>query len=345
MHLLKRIISKIDKGLYTYFLKKQTKKKYKNLILANDHTVYLNKKHYWIKKGFSATDVMIYSLNKNNYLLYLNEFDRWKLRDINGKYRILLDDKRLFHEFTKDFLPMPKLLGNIVNGKFYKNGKFTDLKSLVFPIVYKPSNSGGGDGFKVIDIKNGSMYLNNEQIDESDLFSINDNGIIEQCVVQNSFYSKFYSNSVNTLRIVSINDNGSFSITNAVLRMGTSTSGFVDNASSGGIFSTINLESGELSSAHSYYKDIVFENHPDTGERIKGKIIPDFESIKKFVLENHAKLSFLKFIAWDIAVQKEGSLVCIEANTSSDLCILQCDESQKNKPLGLFMRKNGVLFK
>lgn len=345
--MLKResLISKVDRRICLYFSRRLILKKYRHLIMSTDHVKFLCKKNYWLKRGFSATDVMLYSLNKHNYKNYLNEFDRWKLRDINGDYRVIVDDKMLFHEFTKDFLKMPKLIGEINNGKLYKNKILCGISELNFPVVFKNISTGGGRGFKFIDFKNGSFYINNEPVDEKNIFAETDNGIIEEAVVQNQFFSKFYPNSLNTLRIVSINDNGNFLITNAVFRMGTSRSGFVDNASRGGIFSVINLETGKLNLAHSYFVSDKFAKHPDTNIRIEGEVIPFFESIKNFVIENHKKLKFLKFIAWDIAVCEDNSFICIEANASSDLSILQCDETQKDKPLGKFLEKNGIIFK
>ena len=53
------------------------------------------------------------------------------------------------------------------------------------------------------------------------------------------YSNKIYSNSVNTIRIIVINNgDGTFSIPIAVHRFGTKTSQIVDNAASGGVFPT-----------------------------------------------------------------------------------------------------------
>ena len=67
----------------------------------------------------------------------------------------------------------------------------------------------------------------------------------------------------------------------------------------------INLETGELSAMASMLlrdkngKNIFFDNHPDSGAVIKGKIIPGWPELKQKIIELTAKLPFFYFTAWD----------------------------------------------
>ena len=49
---------------------------------------------------------------------YLTDVQRWKSRQINGDYNIILDDKRLFYEIFSKYLDIPETIGYLINKKF-----------------------------------------------------------------------------------------------------------------------------------------------------------------------------------------------------------------------------------
>ena len=104
----------------------------------------------------------------------------------------------------------------------------------------------------------------------------------------------------------------------------------------------IDLETGVLSSAKCLRSTKIYEEHPDSGKKIAGTVIPGWENIKKEILETTSKLPFMDFIAWDVLVTENGPCV-IEANSSSGVNIIQLFGGQRNGELGNFFRHYGVI--
>ena len=125
-------------------------------------------------------------------------------------------------------------------------------------------------------------------------------------------------------------------------RIGIKESIPVDNGSRGALSCNIDLETGTLGIAKSIKKNTEFKIHPDSKKQIEGIVIPNWIEIKKQMINLMNNFPYLKFVAWDILITNNGICV-IEANSSSGVNILQINEGQKNKELGNFYRKNGII--
>jgi len=128
----------------------------------------------------------------------------------------------------------------------------------------------------------------------------------------------------------------------AVQRIGTAKTIPVDNGSKGGLVAKIDLETGTLSEARCLQDLGVFKVHPDSGNPIEGVRIPNWEDIKKQMLDVCKKIPYMDFIAWDLLITEEGVSV-IEANTSSGVNIIQLWGGQKKGELGDFFRSHNVI--
>ena len=332
-------------------------KKYRKIVEKRNYCVFIKSENRinnsqvskkWNKLGFTTQEYYLYELNKNNYHEYLSDFTRWELRKLNGSYGIILDNQIVFNDLLANICKVPKILLYKNNGKYYNSQKEEIredeiINQLTNSFIIKPCFGGGGKG--VVEARCYNRQCFSIDLEEISIVSVLQNYnycIVEDKIEQSSFYSKFYESSINTIRIVSINDCGSIKLTNAILRIGTKRSKNVDNASAGGIFSNIDINSGELSSALSYFTTTKYDNHPDTKQRIKGEIIPNWDYIKKKVVSLHNKIDYLLFVAWDIAILPDGNICVIEGNNSTGLAFLQCFGSLKDSELGNFLKKNGI---
>ena len=133
-----------------------------------------------------------------------------------------------------------------------------------------------------------------------------------------------------------------FELAFAVQRIGAGWTGSVDNGSKGGLIANVNIATGELSEARTLHDLMVYNVHPDSGHPIKGVVIPNWESIKKGVLEVSSHFPYLDIIAWDILPTPDGFTV-IEANTSSGVNIIQLWGPQRYGRLGQFYRDHGII--
>ena len=136
--------------------------------------------------------------------------------------------------------------------------------------------------------------------------------IIQKIIEQHEDLNKVHSGSVNSLRIVSILMQDGVYILSSNLRMGVD-SGRVDNVTAGGISCGINNDGTLKKYATSYYTGEKFEKHPQ-GLIFEGYKVPSYENAIKLVIEAHPLIPHFRLVSWDIAIDKDGNPVLIEAN-------------------------------
>lgn len=315
---------------------------------------FLKKIYYNINGGFTGTQVVLYNLNKNNKRNYLSEFDWYKSRFINDKYSYILNNKLICNDIIKNYISIPEVLLIKEKNKFYsydnKNYDIEEILEIIKnnkSIYYKPITAGKGTNVFRIDYKNNKYYIDHKQANEKtiiELLTKNKNYFLSKTVKQASYLNNIYDKTANTIRLITIRDEDTNKviIPNAIQRIGIKESIPVDNGSRGALSCNINLETGMLGTAKSIKKNIEFKIHPDSKKQIEGIIIPNWPEIKKQMINLMNNLPYLKFVAWDILITDNGICV-IEANSSSGVNILQINEGQKNKELGNFYKKIGII--
>lgn len=243
-------------------------------------------------------------------------------------YDAYFSDKNFFDKI----LPtshLPKTFFRRINGQWFD----ADYKPLSFlrimeelkdrnnikSIIVKPSrDSSSGKGVKLFNNENGKWVEFNGSVSFFENISQNywkDSDLIVQEVIEQSPYiSQFSSTSVNTFRIVIYNsliDNNQYLIW-AGLRIGKNGS-ILDNNHAGGLMFGLDSR-GKISSygTDQYGKKTGFFNGIDfeNGEFI----IPEFSSIINFAKSTSINLLPNRFIAFDIALDKNNKPLIIEYN-------------------------------
>jgi len=211
----------------------------------------------------------------------------------------------------------------VVKGKIYSEGKQIDYHSFIDNLrtsdaqnfFMKPENGQGGKGILRIEKNKGDFLINNKIVTKESFDEIlsRQDYLIQEGIVQRKDMMEIYPHSVNTLRVVTQNFNGDPHISAITLRMGRNGT-FVDNSSSGGLSSYLDMKTGRIAEYaidHDFSKK--FDHHPDTGFVFKGFEISDWEKIKKSILDLARKTSDFPDIGWDIGIV-EGGIVVIEMN-------------------------------
>ena len=103
------------------------------------------------------------------------------------------------------------------------------------------------------------------------------------------------------MRIITENKSGNIRILYAILRMGRGDHE-LDNIGQGGIFTRIDIETGELSDYAVSDQCEAFRKHPDSNFVFENYGIPKWNSVRQFVMESAEKLSQFTYLAWDIAL-------------------------------------------
>jgi len=255
-------------------------------------------------------------------------------RGINDRLVRKYNDKSLWHIFdNKDefntlfakYVGRDWMLLNADNFDAFE--KFVKKYPVFF---YKPRSLSCGWGIDKI-----SVSEDDNLRDLFDRLMSLGGGLIEQPIIQHSEMMRMYPSSVNTVRLVTINDGNEVDIVFAFLRVGNG-GRVVDNLNSGGMAAPINPETGVVThpAADKDYK--AYDVHPATGTSFVGFKIPRFEEAVALAKEAATVEPRMGYVGWDIAV-KEDELCLVEANSFPGHDILQLPPHVPEK-VGLMSR-------
>lgn len=292
-------------------------------------------------KGFLSNAYYLYDFKNNDHKNYLSEYERKKTRFINGRDAYLLNNKFIFDNLVRDFIETPTIYSLILKGKIYPHmdepiidsvDRLIDQIKEEDKIVIKPYiDADSGRGIYICEYKNGRIYFNNTEFKREDivyLISELDKYIVTKYIEQHKYSANIYSNAVNTMRIITMEDpyTREVFIPIAVHRFGSKASGNVDNWGMGGLSAKIDLDSGVLSKATTkpiYDKKVWYSHHPDTGAEIEGVKVPKWDLIKEKILFLAEYMPYLKYVGWDVLITKDGEIAIMEANNCSGVNVLQ----------------------
>lgn len=350
---MKKILKKIMKYIRLLMLW------YSKVFTAHsDYKVSFFTKIKYAIKGFTVNEYIWYDLKHNDYRNYISDFERINSRKINGNYKLILDDKLLFEEVFRNYIRVPYNFGYISSGYIYSlhdynlnNNNIIEFIKEKGIIVLKMLKGYEGNGVFIIKYSNNKFDLNGKKTTIKDLnrlFASCSESILCEYMRQSDFENNIYDKSTNTLRIVCAKKKGEThaKILKAVQRIGTDFCAPVDNISAGGLASEIDIETGRLSYAISKYGPMErrmkkMSSHPDNGNQIEGKIIPNWNQIKNQIEDVTNKFPYLNFVAWDVLLTDEGICI-IEGNASSGCGLFQLEHGIKNEEYGDILKSYDV---
>ncbi|MDO4396360.1 MAG: sugar-transfer associated ATP-grasp domain-containing protein [Clostridia bacterium] len=293
---------------------------------------------------------MLYDFDHNDKSEYLSEFDWCRSRYINAPFDFLLNNKIAAAEILKQYVRTPESY-MIKNDGFLSSFQSeeldysyaVDLLKEKKQLFIKPYGVGKGMGVNILIYKDDTIYVDQTAYSEEEFIDFlrkRDDWFISEAMHQHQFLNDIYDKTVNTIRLITLKDpeTHQFKIFFAVQRIGTKETIPVDNGSRGGLVAKIDLETGTLSEARCLHNRNVYKVHPDSGNPIEGVKVPEWDRIKKEMIELTRNLPYMHFIAWDVLILENGEVCIIEANTSSGVNIIQLWGGQRNKELGDFYR-------
>ena len=130
--------------------------------------------------------------------------------------------------------------------------------------------------------------------------------IIEELIRQDSVISQINASSINTVRFPSFKKNGVVKCVFPCMRFGRGGS-IVDNAGQGGVFVSIDQNTGEIVTDAFDEKGNCFVSHPDSGITFRGFRIPQWEDLIDLVKRAHLALPDDQvYVAFDCALSDKG---------------------------------------
>lgn len=315
-----------DKGkefAYELYSNNQDESKSDNFEYAYVDMVYCLHKY-----GLSFQDYCIYNLqNKSEYCR--KQFVADKLRyhycDIlNGKdVNALMTDKYACYQAYKPFFKreVVPLRSHEDKDSFLR---FLDRNER---FIYKPMTDHSGHGV---------ILINTKDIVPEEWFETmvkEKTGVVEELIVQGEVLNQLNPGAVNTCRVVAFKIGQDVHIIGATLRIGVGES-IKDNAGSGGIYASVDPETGIIQSDAKNYNNQHFLYHPTTNTKIIGFQLPEWDKAKDLIKSMSSAHKGTTLIAWDIAYSDKGWCM-VEANENGDWSIIQSNQ-EKGKKRELF---------
>ena len=173
--------------------------------------------------------------------------------------------------------------------------------------IVKPLNGACGRGVRIFD----------SSIDYNELVSSYSRGfVMEELINQNEKMANLHPNSVNTVRIITVNYGDEIEVKWPFLRVGRGDS-IVDNAGQGGVFMAIDVRSG-LTFAAGDESRHAYVVHPDTNVSLIGFQIPQWNKLCEIVKEMARICPDCHIMGWDMAFSDQGWVV-VECNYGPNL--------------------------
>jgi hypothetical protein len=316
----------------------------------------------FLLRGFHSDKRFLYTLGPDALPLptYLSDFARLRTRRLNGVYRKILDHKWMFKEAVADLIHCPRTVGTVnAEGtiEFAGLGKRTlgrhllseVLDALPLPIVAKRFGGGGGKRIFLIDRDPLGFLVNGSPATAAEVAATlrGESFMIEEAIQQGRYAAGLYPHSVNTVRVLTVNDGQSTPwIAFAVQRIGRSISAPTDNFNRGGLCAAIDLETGTLSSALHFSgrsKPVAFDHHPETGAPIRGTVVPDWPVLRAWLLDLVERVPGFSYVGWDVVLLESGFML-LEGNSYSGVQLIQSHSPLlESRRLAAYYLQRGII--
>jgi hypothetical protein len=257
-----------------------------------------------------------------------NPYQKARLRkEVQRKeYQILFDDKYVCHQLCSHAnLPLPELIGYLQPTDDFRS----IIKKLLADnpnrrLIIKNSRGKGGKNIflashlnEVIRISDGKQNI------PLDDFQLKYTSVIQEQITQHPELNRI-SKSVNTVRIETLlTREKEVILLGAFIRFGLNNH-FLDNQCAGGLSVGVDLDNGTLYESAMNSKGEKFYNHPDSGFKFQGYVIPFWKEIVELSKRVQSYFSYYKLVGSDIAVSPQGP-VLIEINAIPDHAGLEMD--------------------
>ena len=157
--------------------------------------------------------------------------------------------------------------------------------------------------------------------------------VLQKCFVNDPRLLGLTGGGLATIRFVTLRrPEGGYEPLLAVLKLPIGAS-VVDNFAQGNLAAPIDGATGRLGVAVRKQGDAEIVRcavHPDTGERIEGFMLPDWDAVIALAVRAHAAFAEMVSVGWDIALTDSGCLL-VEGNDCWDVDLMQIPH---RRPLG-----------
>ena len=306
-----------------------------------------------VRHGFPPKLFYLYGLDGDeDPNLYLDDVARREAKYINDRYE-WLDDKQKFYAYLRTcgwgaFLPT--VYGRIANGRF-RSEQYSSLAEVLHeqdPVVIKRRRGAAGNNVYICTDEDASLDSSDPHhihLDETALTEFGNHLVTEYCS-QAGYAERIYPNAANTVRLLTVRTDEGVRIPAAAHRIGSASTGVLDNFSQGGLSAAIDTSTGELSPAvePSASGPQWHDRHPNTDELIAGVTIPGWATIRETIRKIASDTSAFDYVGWDLIVTAPGEFRIIEANSYPDPDLFQVHEPVlANESIRRFYQEHDII--
>ena len=244
--------------------------------------------------GKTEEVVSSFITERNRYEIYRKYNDSRDLRLYHDKYRVY----RLYREFyRRDVVPVrsPR-----------DRAAFLEFAGRHPEFIVKPADRSCGAGVRLAETSVQPAEVWFDTLVKSGKY------VAEELVVQHPVTSRLNPTSLNTVRIVTVLENGNVRLFHPFLRIGRYGS-IVDNGGAGGIIVPVDAETGRLSKTGRDETGRWYSEHPDSHVKFADVTLPQWDEAVHLAEKLAAVRPNNRCIGFDLAVTESG-WVMIEAN-------------------------------
>jgi hypothetical protein len=256
--------------------------------------------------GYLLADYCSYEFHRlklSERKTFLGEMNGVKLAKLFNKAsdEIKFKNKIIFNRIFAKYLQRDWLS---MNDCTYK--EFCDFCAAHPEYIKKPVDKKGGAGIEKHTISSDSNLL--------ELYNKlqGENCLLEEIIIQDQAIASFNPGSVNTCRVYSVLNESKVIFVDAYLRTGIAD--VVDNFCMGGIAAKIDVGTGIITTHGKNMWGKTYISHPATKKQYIGFEIPRWAEIKKTVEEIATVVPTVRYVGWDVVINKKGDICVIEGN-------------------------------
>lgn len=263
----------------------------------------------WIFLGAEPDDYFDFEFFRKGWRWRNHHITKQRLNFIdpifNDKENVhILGDKTEFYNIWNSYLKRRWCIPQNVSFE-----EFQSLFGNVSRILVKRASSFGGHGIYAIDTDASNLKNTYEKLHRSE-----EKIVVEEFVHQKGFLNDVYPMALNPLRVTTIRIGAEAEVCYAFYTSGCGGT-IISNDCIGGICFPVDSATGLMGvgqgrSTNGHYM------HPDTGIKVAGQYVPDWQKIKDFACEVHRLApENIRLVGWDIC-WSDGELSIIEGNNT-----------------------------
>lgn len=310
-------------------------------------------------RGFSVETWLLCELDPEKSRQYLSDAAYFAMYPLNGSFSKWIDDK-----LTLKYLCHGTPIDQYMPAYYYQlnaDGKIlclpdcpeqkqtaavADVAALLRDrgaLAIKLMNGAFGKGFYKAEYCDGTYALNGEQMDEAAFCGVL--GKLRNYLITEYYYSHpelrgLCPQTPGSIRYVAGRVSGKPVRLTSGIAIGRTASGFVDNTADH-VWCSIDqdgyFKNGELID-RKQFRLVTLAVHPDTGERLEGRI-PHWEEIRKAVEQFCSHFPQLSYLGFDFVVTSDDRVKILEINSLSALDCFQNDRyGALESPAAAFFR-------